>query len=90
MTSTDNQKPLPTRRQALTPLLSYPTVNVAWMGENEVAANTSTTDKRLDDLRDDMKDMRADIRQIRNWLFAGGIAIVATLIATLLNIFIGS
>ena len=54
-----------------------------------MAANTSTTDKRLDDLREDMKDMRADIRQIRNWLFAGGIAIVATLIATLLNIIIG-
>ena len=35
-----------------------------------MAANTSTTDKRLDDLREDMKDMRADIRQIRNWLFA--------------------
>ena len=55
-----------------------------------MATNTSTTDKRLDDLREDMKDMRADIRQIRNWLFAGGIALVATLIATLLNIFIGS
>ena len=54
-----------------------------------MAANTSTTDERLDDLREDMKDMRADIRQIRNWLFAGGIAIVATLIATLLNIIIG-
>ena len=48
-----------------------------------MAANTSTADKRLD-------DMRADIRQIRNWLFAGGIAIVATLVATLPNIFIGS
>ena len=55
-----------------------------------MAINSSPTDKRLDDLREDMKDMRADIRQIRNWLFAGGIAIVATLIATLLNIFIGS
>ena len=55
-----------------------------------MAAETNPTDKRLDDLREDMRDMRADIRQIRNWLFAGGIALVATLIATLLNIFIGS
>ena len=55
-----------------------------------MAANTSTTDKRLDDLREDMKDMRADIRQIRNWMFAGGIALVATLMATLLNIIMGS
>ena len=55
-----------------------------------MATGTSTTDKRLGDLREDMRDMRADIRQIRNWLFAGGIALVATLIATLLNIFIGS
>ena len=55
-----------------------------------MAASTSTTDKRLDDLREDMRDMRADIRQIRNWLFAGGIALVGTLVATLLNIFIGS
>ncbi len=59
-----------------------------------MATNTSTTDKRLDDLRDDVSNqldaIRADIRQIRNWLFAGGIALVATLIATLLNIFIGS
>ena len=59
-----------------------------------MAANTPTTDKRIDDLLDNMKSqlhaMRADIRQIRNWLFAGGITLVATLIATLLNIFIGS
>lgn len=59
-----------------------------------MATNTSTTDKRIDDLRDDVNNqldaMRADIRQIRNWLFAGGIALVATLVATLLNIFIGS
>ena len=55
-----------------------------------MAANMTPTDKRLDDLREDIRDIRADIRQIRNWLFAGGIAIVATLIATLLNIFIGS
>ena len=55
-----------------------------------MATESTTTDKRLDDLREDMRDMRADIRQIRNWLFAGGIALVATLIATLLNIFIGS
>ena len=59
-----------------------------------MATNTSTTDKRIDDLRDDVNNqldaIRADIRQIRNWLFAGGIALVATLIATLLNIFIGS
>ena len=54
-----------------------------------MATESTTTDKRLDDLREDMRDMRADIRQIRNWLFAGGIALVATLIATLLNIFIG-
>ena len=53
----------------------------------------TTTDKRLDDFREDVNQrldaMQADIRQIRNWLFAGGIALVATLIATLLNIFIG-
>ena len=59
-----------------------------------MATNTSTTDKRIDDLLDDVNSqlhaIRADIRQIRNWLFAGGIALVATLIATLLNIFIGS
>ena len=59
-----------------------------------MAANAPTTDKRIDDLCDDVNNqldaIRADIRQIRNWLFAGGIAIVATLIATLLNIFIGS
>ena len=59
-----------------------------------MATNTSTTDKRLDDLLDDVSNqldaIRADIRQIRNWLFAGGIALVATLIATLLNISIGS
>ena len=59
-----------------------------------MAASTSTTDKRIDDLRDDVNNqldaIRADIRQMRNWMFAGGIAIVATLIATLLNIFIGS
>ena len=55
-----------------------------------MVTESTTTDKRLDDLREDMRDMRADIRQIRNWLFAGGIALVATLIATLLNIFIGS
>ena len=59
-----------------------------------MAANTSTTDKRIDDLRDDVNNqldaIRADIRQMRNWMFAGGIAIVATLIATILNIFIGS
>lgn len=59
-----------------------------------MAANAPTTDKRIDDLRDDVNNqldaIRADIRQIRNWLFAGGIALVATLIATLLNIFIGS
>ena len=59
-----------------------------------MAANAPTTDKRIDDLRDDVNNqldaIRSDIRQIRNWLFAGGIAIVATLIATLLNIFIGS
>ena len=81
-----------------------------------MATETTTTDKRLDDLREDvnrqmdatrddvnrridaMRDdfsgqmdaMRADIRQIRNWMFAGGIGLVATLIATLLNIFIGS
>ena len=55
-----------------------------------MATESTTTDKRLDDLREDMRDMRADIRQIRNWLFAGGITLVATLIATLLNIFIGS
>lgn len=51
---------------------------------------TNPTDKRLDDMLEDMRDMRADIRQIRNWLFAGGIAVVATLIATLVNIFVGS
>ena len=59
-----------------------------------MAANAPTADKRIDDLRDDVNNqldaIRADIRQIRNWLFAGGIALVATLIATLLNIFIGS
>ena len=55
-----------------------------------MVTESTTTDKRLDDLREDMRDMRADIRQIRNWLFAGGVALVATLIATLLNIFIGS
>ena len=59
-----------------------------------MASNTTTTDKRLDDLREDVNNrldaMQSDIRQIRNWLFAGGIAVVATLIATLLNIFIGS
>ena len=59
-----------------------------------MAATAPTTDKRIDDLRDDVNNqldaIRADIRQIRNWLFAGGIALVATLIATLLNIFIGS
>ena len=66
-----------------------------------MVANTTTTDKRLDDLREDVNkrlddlredihDIRADIRQMRNWLFAGGIAVVATLAATLLNIFIGS
>ena len=33
--------------------------------------------------------IRADIRQIRNWMFAGGIAIAATLLATLLNIVLG-
>ncbi len=59
-----------------------------------MASSTSTIDKRIDDLRDDVNNqldaIRADIRQIRNWLFAGGIALVATLIATLLNIFIGS
>ncbi|MCY4580189.1 MAG: hypothetical protein OXD31_14230 [Chloroflexi bacterium] len=59
-----------------------------------MATNAPTTDKRIDDLRDDVNNqldaIRADIRQIRNWLFAGGIALVATLIATLLNIFIGS
>ena len=59
-----------------------------------MVANAPTTDKRIDDLRDDVNNqldaIRADIRQIRNWLFAGGIALVATLIATLLNIFIGS
>ncbi len=77
-----------------------------------MVANTTTTDKRLDDLREDVNkrlndlredvnkrlndlredihDIRADIRQIRNWMFAGGIAAFATLIATLLNIFIGS
>ena len=59
-----------------------------------MAANAPTTDKRIDDLLDDVNNqlyaIRADIRQIRNWIFAGGIALVATLIATLLNIFIGS
>ena len=59
-----------------------------------MTATAPTTDKRIDDLRDDVNNqldaIRADIRQIRNWLFAGGIALVATLIATLLNIFIGS
>ena len=59
-----------------------------------MATNTSTTDKRIDDLLDDVNSqlhaIRADIRQIRNWLFVVGIALVATLIATLLNIFIGS
>ena len=54
-----------------------------------MAIDTSTTDKRLDDLHEDMRDMRADMRQIRNWLFASGIALVAALIATLPNIFIG-
>ena len=70
-----------------------------------MVANTTTTDKRLDDLREDVNkrlndlredihDIRADIRQIRNWMFAVGIAafatLTATLVATLLNIFIGS
>ena len=59
-----------------------------------MAATAPTTGKRIDDLCDDMNNqlhaIRSDIRQIRDWLFAGGIAIVATLIATLLNIFIGS
>ena len=47
----------------------------------------------MDDLREDMNKrldaMQADMRQMRNWMFAGGIAMVATLLATLLNIFIG-
>ena len=59
-----------------------------------MVANTTTTDKRLDDLREDVNNrldaMQSDIRQIRNWLFAVGIAAVAALVATLLNIFIGS
>ena len=59
-----------------------------------MVANTTTTDKRLDDLRESVNNrldaMQSDIRQIRNWLFAGGIALIATLAATLLNIFIGS
>ena len=59
-----------------------------------MAATAPTTGKRIDDLCDDMNNqlhaIRSDIRQIRDWLFAGGIAIVATLIATLLNIFISS
>ena len=59
-----------------------------------MVATAPTTDKRIDDLCDDMNNqlhaIRSDIRQIRNWLFAGSIALVATLIATLLNIFIGS
>ncbi len=63
-----------------------------------MVANTTTTDKRLDDLREDVNNrldaMQSDIRQIRNWLFTGGItivaALIATLVATLLNIFIGS
>ena len=37
-----------------------------------MATESTTTDKRLDDLREDLRDMRADIRQIRNWLFAEG------------------
>ena len=69
-------------------------VTIAWMynigSMSGMVTESTTTDKRLDDLREDMRDMRADIRQIRNWLFAGGITLVATLIATLLNIFIGS
>ena len=69
-------------------------VTIPWMYNialmSGMVTESTTTDKRLDDLREDMRDMRADIRQIRNWLFAGGIALVATLIATLLNIFIGS
>ena len=59
-----------------------------------MAAETNPTDKRLDDFREDVNQrldaMQSDIRQIRNWMFAGGIAVVATLIATLVNIFIGS
>ena len=59
-----------------------------------MAAETNPTDKRLDDFREDVNQrldaMQSDVRQIRNWLFAGGIAVVATLIATLVNIFIGS
>ena len=59
-----------------------------------MAAETTTTDRRIDDLREDMNKrldaMQADMRQMRNWLFAGGIAIAATLLATVLNIFIGS
>ena len=58
-----------------------------------MAAENTATDRRIDDLRDDMNNhldaIRADIRQIRNWMFAGGIALVGTMIATLLNIFIG-
>lgn len=59
-----------------------------------MAAETTSTDRRIDDLRDDVNNqldaIREDIRQIRNWMFAGGIALVATMIATLLNIFVGS
>ena len=58
-----------------------------------MAAEQNTTDKRLDDFREDVNNqldaIRADIRQIRNWMFAGGIAIAATLSATLLNIVLG-
>ena len=48
------------------------------------------TDKRIDDLRQENKEIQVEIRQIRHWLFAGEIAIVAILIGTLLKIFIGS
>ena len=40
-----------------------------------MAAEQNTTDKRLDDFREDVNNqldaIRADIRQIRNWMFAG-------------------
>ena len=42
-----------------------------------MAAEQNTTDKRLDDFREDVNNqldaIRADIRQIRNWMFAGGL-----------------
>ena len=59
-----------------------------------MGTSATPTDRRLDDFCENINRrldaMQSDIRQIRNWLSAGVIAVVATLIATLLNIFIGS